>query len=66
MNLREPARRYPGRFHFALLRLPDVLRGQEPTSDQLEAASARYHDMGVQPIWVHDYGEIPEMIRSLK
>ena len=43
-----------------------MLRGQEPTSDQLEAASARYHDMGVQPIWVHDYGEIPEMIRSLK
>jgi hypothetical protein len=64
--LREAARRYPGRFHFALLRLPDVLRGQEPTSDQLEDVSARYHDMGVQPIWVHDYDEIPEIIRSLK
>jgi hypothetical protein len=64
--LREAARRYPGRFHFALLRLPGVLRGQEPTSDQLEAASARYRDMGVQPIWVHDYDEIPEIIRSLK
>lgn len=64
--LREAARRYPGRFHFALLRLPGVLRGQEPTSDQLEAASARYHDMGVQPIWVHDYDEIPEIIRSLR
>jgi hypothetical protein len=64
--LREAARRYPGRFHFALLRLPGVLRGQEPTSDQLEAASARYHDMGVQPIWVHDYDEIPEIVRRLK
>lgn len=64
--LREATRRYPGRFHFALLRLPGVLRGQEPTSDQLEAASARYHDMGVQPIWVHDYDEIPEIIRSLR
>ncbi len=64
--LREAAQRYPGRCHFALLRLPDVLRRQEPTSDQLEAASARYHDMGVQPIWVHDYDEIPEIIRSLK
>lgn len=64
--LREAAQRYPGRFHFALLRLPNELRGGEPTSDQLEAASARYHDMGVQPIWVHEYDEIPEIIRSLK
>ncbi len=64
--LREAAQRYPGRFHFALLRLPNELRGGEPTPDQLEAASARYHDMGVQPIWVHEYDEIPEMIRSLK
>ena len=64
--LREAAQHYPGRFHFALLRLPEELRGREPTSDELETASARYRDMGVQPIWVHEYDEIPEMIRTLK
>ena len=64
--LREAAQRYPGRFHFALLRLPEELRGREPTSDELETASARYRDMGVQPIWVHEYDEIPEIIRTLK
>jgi hypothetical protein len=64
--LREAAEMLPGRRHFALLEWP------EKNSDPLEATAsqraqheARYHSMGVQPIWFKDFLEIPALIRSL-
>jgi hypothetical protein len=64
--LREAAEILPGRRHFALLQWP------EKNSDPLEATAtqraqheARYHSMGVQPIWFKDFPEIPALIRSL-
>ena len=34
--------------------------------EEMAMHSARYLDMGVQPVWVDEYEEIPDIIRSLK
>jgi hypothetical protein len=64
--LQEAAEMLPGRRHFALLEWP------EKNSDPLEATAsqraqyeARYHSLGVQPIWFKEFAEIPSLIRSL-
>jgi len=64
--LRDAATRYPGRMHYALLKWPVDRGGVEPDSEEIEERSRRYVEMGVQPVWLDDYAEIPEIIRSLK
>jgi hypothetical protein len=64
--LREAARRYPGRLHYALLKWPGRQREHDPSSTEIEEYSEPYLDIGVQPVWVYDYDEIPDVIRSLR
>ncbi len=63
--LREAENQYPGRFHFAILKLPEDLIGKIPTIDQLESISIPYYEMGVYPIWTQSFDEIPDIIHSL-
>lgn len=64
--LREAARRYPGRLHYALLRWPLPSGDRKPTSEEIEEKSKRYLNIGIQPVWIYDYAEIPGIIRDLK
>jgi hypothetical protein len=64
--LRQAAQRYPGRVHYALLKWPGERRRQDPTIEEIEEYSEQYLDIGVQPVWVYEFSEIPEIIRSLK
>lgn len=64
--LREATQRYPGRLHYALLKWPKTRGEHEPTLEEIEEHSERYLDIGVQPVWIYDFAEIPEVIRSLK
>jgi hypothetical protein len=64
--LREAARRYPGRMHYALLKWPYARRSIEPIADEIEAQCSPYLEMGVQPVWFDEYADIPGIIRSLK
>lgn len=64
--LRRAARRCAGTFQYALLRLPDRLRGElEVSSGALAEEETRYLDMGVQPVWFRKFEEIPNLIRQL-
>jgi SIR2-like domain len=65
--LRQAAERYPGRWHYAILKWPKERNGRLPDPDEMNENSAKYLESGVQPIWVDDYSEeIPPIIRSLK
>lgn len=64
--LREAARRYPGRWHYAILKWPETRNGRVPDTDEIESKSTKYLDLGVRPIWVDDFAEIPEIVSSLK
>ena len=56
-HLRHGSQRFPGRVHYALLRLPKA--------DSVEQETARYFAMGVRPIWFADFPEIPGLIARL-
>jgi hypothetical protein len=64
--LRDAFAEYPGRYHYALLKWPDDRKGREPITDEIEAESAKYLEFGVRPIWFHDFGELPDLIRQLQ
>ncbi|MFW9993769.1 MAG: SIR2 family protein [Candidatus Odinarchaeota archaeon] len=64
--LREAAKKYPGRFHFVILKLPNKFKKKEPSAGELEKLSEFYYEMDVYPIWVHEFSEIPEIIQRLK
>ena len=62
--LREASRRFPGRFHYALLQLPDRLRNVDDP-EHVDRVSSRYTGMGVRPVWFRDFDEIPGLIDRL-
>jgi hypothetical protein len=64
--LRQAADRYPGRWHYAILKWPEERNGRTPDVSEIEKNSAKYLDLGVQPIWVDGFKEIPPIVRSLK
>lgn len=64
--LRQAAKRYPWRWHYAILPWPNKRNGCIPDVSEIEKNSAKYLDLGVQPIWVDDFSEIPPVVRSLK
>ena len=64
--LRQAAERYPGRWHYAILKWPEDRNGRLPGPDEISENSAKYLKFGVQPIWVDDFEEIPPIVRSLK
>jgi hypothetical protein len=63
-HLRHAARRFPGRVHYALLRLPKEFRegGDEGI---VQRETSHYLTMGVRPIWFTDFDEIPGLIARL-
>ncbi len=64
--LRRAAQQLPGRWHYAFLKWPEARRRRQPSPELMDQHAARYVAMGVQPIWVDDYDEIPDLIRSLR
>jgi hypothetical protein len=64
--LREAAQRRNGVPHFALLQLPPRWRGAaDIPDDALASDEERYLEMGVQPIWFREFGDLPGMIEAL-
>jgi hypothetical protein len=59
------AEQWPGRWHYAILKWPEKRHGRVPDGDEIQKHSARYLALGIQPIWIDDYSEIPDLIRSL-
>ena len=64
--LHQAAQRYPGRWHYAILKWPEERNGRVPDADEMEAKSAKYLDLGVQPVWIDDFSEIHPLIKSLQ
>ena len=60
--LREAAARIPGRRHYAALQWKGT---PDPGADGIERASARYLEMGVQPLWVRRHDDVPDIVRCL-
>jgi hypothetical protein len=62
----ETRERFPYREHFALLRLPEPLRGQaEPEPRALADAAAPHRARGVEPIWFREFREISQLLEHL-
>jgi hypothetical protein len=64
--LLDAAVQLPGRTHFALLKWPLQTPYSQADSNEIDCQSEKYLNIGVQPVWLDDYGEIPEIIRQLK
>lgn len=64
--LHEAFEKYPGRYHYALLKWPRDRKGKEPSRDEIQAESAKYLAFGVRPVWFDDFNELPGLIRELK
>lgn len=64
--LRDAFRRFPGRYHYALLQWPGGRGEREPTTDEIKAASTKYLDFGVRPVWYDDHSELPAILRRLQ
>lgn len=56
--------RFPGRQHFAFLKPDSPLPEDDP--EALRVLNRCHHERGIQPLWVEDYDEIPDMIRLLR
>jgi SIR2-like protein len=62
--LRDAAKRFPNRPHYALVELPKKFREcGDPAI--LERETLHYTGMGVQAVWYYDHGEIPELLDGL-
>ena len=64
--LRKAAQRHPGRWHYAILKWPEKRDGRIPDGEEIEERSKQYLDIGVQPIWIDDFAEIPGLVKALK
>lgn len=62
--LASSARRFPGRPHFALLRVPKEFRKRRDFKI-LKEATDDYSNIGLQPIWYEDHNEIPGLLDRL-
>ncbi|KAF4161550.1 hypothetical protein CNMCM6936_003391 [Aspergillus lentulus] len=59
--------KWPGRYHYALLPWPGGLADdQEPSGQEIEQRSGQYLAMGIRPVWLRDFGEIPHIISQLE
>ncbi len=69
--LKEAIEKYPFRFHYALLKLPEEFlesRYEKPLQIEYEEViklSEKYQRFGIQPIWFYDYSEIPDLLLRL-
>jgi hypothetical protein len=57
---------WPGRWHYALLEWQGRERYTNSTAGEINMASGRYTDLGVQPVWFDEFDEIPAMILGLE
>lgn len=64
--LRDAWQQWPGRWHYALLKWHGPKLYRESAAEEINEASNKYTDIGVQPVWFDKFGEIPGMIRSLE
>jgi hypothetical protein len=64
--LEEAYNKFPGRWHYAILRWDDKKKYHDSSIKKINQASEKYLKMGVQPIWIDDFGEIPEILLRLK
>ena len=55
---RAAACRFPGRFHYAFL--------QWPGDGDVALASSKCREIGIQPIWLEEFSEIPRLIDALR
>ena len=67
--LKKAIERYPYRFHYALLKLPDEFIENsylyDDENEELLKLNEKYNRIGIQPIWISDYSEIPDLILKL-
>jgi hypothetical protein len=63
--LRDAARTWPGRYHYALLRWPGNRPLMQSAAKEIALQSARYVSIGVRPVWFDEFDEIPGLIRRL-
>jgi len=63
--LRQAAKRWPGRTHYALLKWPGDCTYPQSSLEEIERHSARYREFGLQPIWFDDFAELPALIGRL-
>jgi hypothetical protein len=64
--LRNAFQRFPGRYHYALLKWPYDRGGTIPTSDEIKGESAKYLEIGVRPVWFDNFEELPGLIGLLQ
>jgi hypothetical protein len=64
--LAEAFDRFPGRYHYALLKWPHDRKGTEPILPEIKAQSAKYLEIGVRPIWFDEFAELPDLIGQLE
>lgn len=64
--LQESWQQWPGRWHYALLQWQGRKRYTTSTAEEINAASGSYTELGVQPVWFDEFGEIPGMILGLE
>jgi hypothetical protein len=64
--LREAYQRFPGRYHYALLKWPHDRKGAEPSGEEISAASAKYLEFGVRPVWFDSFDDLPGLIAELQ
>ena len=67
--LKKAIERYPYRFHYALLKLPDEFIENsylyDDENEELLKLNEKYNRIGIQPIWISDYSEIPDLLLKL-
>jgi hypothetical protein len=64
--LRDAFQRFPGRYHYALLKWPYDRKGSIPTGDEVKAESAKYLEIGIRPVWFDNFEELPGLIGQLQ
>jgi len=66
MLLRDAFGRFPGRYHYALVKWPADRKAAESSSDRIKAESAKYLEIGVRPVWFDDFDELPDLVEQLR
>ncbi len=61
----DAARRFPGRYHAAFMLWPGARSYLDSEPREIERHSERYVAIGVRPLWVDGFDDIPGLIRTL-
>jgi hypothetical protein len=64
--LRMAFEKWPGRYHYALLKWPKKREGRVPDEAERKEEEKKYLEMGVRPIWFDEFVEIPHIIARLE